>query len=208
MYKKFRFLNSTVHTFEFNQRTKRMAIDVGVAGKLEPLSRLAKGALARVNCGYFAKTTEHMGTWSKDWTTVAYDDDGDQLLRFLSPEDKTEVPYTLAFGAGFTVYEDGKASIRNTKPFPHCNQRHPRTLIAQRPNRNMLLIVVDGRKIDEAGMSANDLARLCGFLKVRCAVTFDGGGSSEMIVKDRVMNRPSDGGERAIGSCLAVYPKC
>jgi exopolysaccharide biosynthesis protein len=39
------------------------------------------------------------------------------------------------------------------------------------------------------------------------AVSVDGGGSSEMIVNDKIVNRPSDGVERAIGSAIFVYAK-
>ncbi|MDD3288430.1 MAG: phosphodiester glycosidase family protein [Alphaproteobacteria bacterium] len=207
MYKKIRYLGSTVHIYEFNQKTHRMEILTGVPGKLEPLSRMGRGAKVRVNCGYFGKTTEHMGLWSKDWTTVVYDDNGDQLLHFEESNERDELPSTLTFGAAFTVYEEGLPSIRNTKPFPHYAQRHPRTMIAQRPNRNILLIVVDGRRVGELGMTAMQLASLCKYLKVRCAVTFDGGGSSEMMVGEKIVNRPSDGRERAIGSCMAIYKK-
>lgn len=207
MYKKIRYLGCTVHIYEFNQKTHRMAIETGVAGKLEPLSKMAKGAKVRVNCGYFGKGTEHMGTWSKDWTTVVYDDNGDQLLHFEEYNERDELPSTLTFGAAFTVYDEGLPSIRNTKPFPHYNQRHPRTMIAQKPNRNILLIVVEGRRAGEAGMTAMGLASLCKYLNVRCAVTFDGGGSSEMMVGEKIVNKPSDGYERSIGSCFVVYRK-
>jgi exopolysaccharide biosynthesis protein len=36
------------------------------------------------------------------------------------------------------------------------------------------------------------------------AMNFDGGGSSEMVVKDMVVNSPSDGCERYVGSALVV----
>ena len=36
------------------------------------------------------------------------------------------------------------------------------------------------------------------------AVNLDGGGSSEMIVKDKIVNSPSDKDERYIGSAILV----
>ena len=207
MYKNIRWCGSTVHIYEFNQKTHKMSIETGITKKLEPLSKMAKGAITRVNCGFFDNTSEHYGTWSKDWTTVVYDDNGDQLLHFEESNDRDNLPSTLTFGAGFTIYEEGIPSIRNTVPFPHYNQRHPRTMIAQKPNRNVLLIVADGRRVGELGLTAIQLASLCKYLGVRCAVTFDGGGSSEMMVGEKIVNRPSDGQERSIGSCFAVFKK-
>ena len=39
------------------------------------------------------------------------------------------------------------------------------------------------------------------------AMNLDGGGSSEMVVGNEVMNRPSDGRERSVGAALAIFPK-
>lgn len=222
MYKKIRYLGSTCHVYEFNQANHNIKLEYGKVGILEPLSRMAGGAEAKINCGYFAfnASSENYGIWSNGWTTVCYNDNGDQLLKFYDPETMNISTYntiskanTLTLGAGYTLMENCNISIRNFEPFPHWNQRHPRTIFAQKPNRNMLFIVVDGRKtwpkyaVPEKGMTAKEEAQLCKYLGCRCAVNFDGGGSSEMIVGAKIMNRPSDGGERRIGTCLATYPK-
>lgn len=214
MYKKIRYLGSTVHLYEFNQATHRIVMEYGQVGILEPLTKIAPNAEAKINCGFFGGTNENYGIWSNGWTTVCYDDNGQQLLRFYDPEtmdistfNRISKEHTLTLGASFTLVENGRVSIRNTKPFSHWNQRHPRTMLAQKQNRNILFIVVDGRKWNERGMTAAEEAKLCIFLGCRCAVNLDGGGSSEMIVGTQIMNRPSDGGERRIGTCLAVYKK-
>jgi len=36
------------------------------------------------------------------------------------------------------------------------------------------------------------------------ALNLDGGGSSEMVISDKVINNPSDGHERMVGDALAV----
>jgi hypothetical protein len=41
-------------------------------------------------------------------------------------------------------------------------------------------------------------------LNVCSAINFDGGGSSAMWVRDRLVNRPADGLERPVGDHLAV----
>ncbi len=216
-YRKYRWYGSTVHVYEFNQRTHDIFLDAGVKGTLEPLSRLCSDALAKINCGFFNfnASSEHLGTWSPDWTTVTYDDNGDQLLKFYDPETMTKEciasirkNITLEFGASFTLVEDERISIRNTKPFSHWQTRHPRTILAQNINRNLYFIVVDGRKWNEKGWTAQHAALFCTkVLPCRVAVNLDGGGSSEMIVGTKIVNRPSDGGERYIGSALGCTPK-
>jgi exopolysaccharide biosynthesis protein len=216
LYKKIRYLGSDCHVYEFNQANRHIALEYGKPGILEPLSRMAKGAEVKINCGFFAfnASSENYGIWSNGWTTVCYDENGGQLLKFYDPETMDIGTYnsiskanTLTLGASYTLVENGVVSIRNTDPFPHYTQRHPRTMLAQKQNRNMLFIVVDGRKWNQKGMSAKEQAQLCVYLGARCAVNFDGGGSSEMVVGDKIVNVPSDGGERRIGTCLAAYKK-
>jgi exopolysaccharide biosynthesis protein len=38
------------------------------------------------------------------------------------------------------------------------------------------------------------------------ALNLDGGGSSEMVVKGKVVNRPSDGRERRITNAVLILP--
>jgi hypothetical protein len=213
-YKRIRYLNSEVHVYEFNQANRHISLEHGKHGILEKLSRMALGAEVKINCGFFAfnASSEHYGTWSPNWTTVCYDEAGDQLLKFYDPEtmdvklfNQITAENTLTFGASYTLVEDGKESIRNFEPFPHYKQRHPRTILIQRHNRNMMFVVVDGRRWNSGGMTAKEQAQLCLYLGARCAVNFDGGGSSEMVVGNTIMNKPSDGGERLIGSCLVAY---
>ena len=44
-------------------------------------------------------------------------------------------------------------------------------------------------------------------LMVVSAVNFDGGGSSEMVLDGKIMNRPSDGGERPVSIGLGLFRK-
>ena len=217
-YRKMRWDGSTIHIFEFNQVTHDIQVTLGIKGKLEPLSKIAPNAEAKINCGYFGgaglNLNEMYGRFSNGWTTVIYNDNGDQRLHFLDPEtmdistfNKIDKENTFIIGAGYTLMENGIINIRNTEPFPHYKTRNPRTMLAQKYNRNLLLIVADGRRWNESGLSADSQAKLCRSMALHCAVNLDGGGSSEMMVGARIVNRPSDGGERWIGSAIACYPK-
>lgn len=85
--------------------------------------------------------------------------------------------------------------------------RQPRTAVGATANGTILMVVVDGRR---DGYSVGlTLVQLAHFMKregaVR-AVNLDGGGSSEMWVQGNIVNRPSDGGERAVTNALLLLP--
>jgi exopolysaccharide biosynthesis protein len=51
-----------------------------------------------------------------------------------------------------------------------------------------------------------EAARVMRSLGARDALDLDGGGSSAMAVRGKVVNRPSDGVERAVSDALVVMP--
>lgn len=62
----------------------------------------------------------------------------------------------------------------------------------------ILLVVIDGRQPRwSIGPTAFEFARIMADLDAVTALNLDGGGSSEMVVDGEVVNRPSDGHERA-----------
>jgi hypothetical protein len=85
-------------------------------------------------------------------------------------------------------------------------RRHPRTAIGWTPDGRLLLVVVDGRQLPASdGMSLPELAWLFRRLGASHALNLDGGGSSAMVLRGTVVNRPSDPqGERAVGNILAL----
>ena len=83
--------------------------------------------------------------------------------------------------------------------------RHPRTAIGFDGAGNILwLVVVDGRQAQRsAGMSLPELADLLLALGAGEALNLDGGGSTAMSLRGRVVNRPSDErGERTVANSL------
>src|SRR5690606_3883246 len=67
------------------------------------------------------------------------------------------------------------------------------------------LVTVDGRHTSSVGMTYTELARLMADLGVAQSISLDGGGSTTAWVRGRgVVNRLSDGSERAVGSAWAV----
>jgi hypothetical protein len=84
-------------------------------------------------------------------------------------------------------------------------QRHPRTGVGVTANGKVLLVTVDGRSSISVGMTVIQFARLMKRIGAVNAVNMDGGGSTTMVLKGRLVNHPSDsGGQRAVSSAVIV----
>ena len=71
-----------------------------------------------------------------------------------------------------------------------------------------IFAVVDGRQAHSRGCTLQEWADiLINQFGAVDAINLDGGGSTELIVKDSIVNSPSDGRERAVGSALMIIPK-
>jgi Phosphodiester glycosidase len=71
----------------------------------------------------------------------------------------------------------------------------------------VLMVVVDGRAPGySVGVTLTQLARFMRNEGAVRALNLDGGGSAEMWVRGKVLNRPSDGSERPITNALLLLP--
>ncbi len=95
---------------------------------------------------------------------------------------------------------------------PSCStsfcRRNPRTAIGWTAKGRILLVVVDGRRPKRwsVGASLRQMARIMRDLGAVQALNLDGGGSSTMVVRDEVVNRPSDDSERRVTTAVVVLP--
>jgi exopolysaccharide biosynthesis protein len=74
--------------------------------------------------------------------------------------------------------------------------RHPRSAIGIKPNGNVILLTVDGRNENSAGLSLFELTKVMTWLGCTHAINLDGGGSTTLWVKkateNGIVNYPSD----------------
>jgi hypothetical protein len=105
-------------------------------------------------------------------------------------------------GRTMTNWNEGEA----LNPETFINMRHPRTLIGVDGSGWIWMAAIDGRQPDHSvGMTLPDLARLAVRLGLRDALNLDGGGSTTMVVKDRIVSHPSDPtGPRPISDAILV----
>jgi len=112
-----------------------------------------------------------------------------------------------AVSGGPRLVRDGAVSVehlleRFAESF--AARRHPRSGLGTR-NGTLVLVAVDGRQPGYSeGMTLYEFAKL--FVELNCtdAMNLDGGGSTTIVVRDRVVNSPSGGSERALVNALGV----
>ncbi len=85
--------------------------------------------------------------------------------------------------------------------------RHPRTAVGfSQDSTRLYFVTVDGRQPDHSvGMSLYELADFMVGFGIHQGLNLDGGGSTTMVVRNRVVNRPSDATEeRPVANALLV----
>lgn len=127
------------------------------------------------------------------------------------PNDVLDASTDIVNGAGLirragTSISDWKIEALPMSTF--VDARHPRTMIGQDKSGLVWLVAVDGRQPDHSvGMRFSDLERLADRLQLVDALNLDGGGSTTMVVRSRLVNRPSEGGGRPVADALIVVPR-
>ncbi|QGN57023.1 phosphodiester glycosidase family protein [Nostocoides sp. HKS02] len=84
-------------------------------------------------------------------------------------------------------------------------QRNPRTFAGVDAQGRTVLVTVDGRQLDQLGLSIPEAAAVARSLGMVDAINLDGGGSTAMVVGGQVVTHPSDAtGERPVGDAITV----
>lgn len=142
-------------------------------------------------------------------------------LRGIEPGKRVEIAWQLtgvehrqrwheireAVGAGDILIRNDEKRNGNS---PFWNDRHPRSAGAiDRSGERIMLVVVDGRSTESAGINLSDLADFLRHMGAYQAVNFDGGGSSALAAnvdgEERLLNTPSDGRERYVPTALGIF---
>lgn len=130
-------------------------------------------------------------------------------LRTLSPGETMGLAWSLgwpnitsAIGGDPVLVSAGKRALGSCTS-SLCG-RNPRTAVAIRRDGIILLVVVDGRQKGSVGMTLFELTRFLLHRGAVDAMNLDGGGSSVMVAKGKVVSRPVGGHERSVSSAIVV----
>ncbi|WP_316810541.1 phosphodiester glycosidase family protein [Pedobacter heparinus] len=107
---------------------------------------------------------------------------------------------------------NGQDEVLDSSSF--SRSRHPRTAIGIKANGRIVLLTVDGRNANAAGMSLTELARTMKWLGCSSSINLDGGGSTTLWISGfpdgGVVNYPSDNklwdhaGQRKVANVILV----
>jgi exopolysaccharide biosynthesis protein len=224
-YNKIRMFNTDIHIFKTNPLIHDVDITLGVRGKLEQLSKITdidKKVICKTNCGFFNTngSSEHLGTYIDEgkfykapnptFIDFIYYKDGHTEIKYI--KDTKECAYLQprtkwAIGTSYSLIINGEVKIIGADKFDHSKFDNPRTILGQCSDGSWLSVVTEGRSPTNSGLNAKEEAELMKTLGACNACNMDGGGSSEFILNNKIMNKPTDGRERSIGSAVQIYLK-
>ncbi len=118
-------------------------------------------------------------------------------------------PVEDAIGAGPMLLVDGRVHVTADEEVffgTSIPEVHPRTAAGVTPDGALILMVVDGRQSQSRGVGLEELARLMQSAGAADALNLDGGGSSALVVRGVLLNRPAGAPtEREVASALAAF---
>jgi phosphodiester glycosidase/flagellar hook capping protein FlgD len=110
-----------------------------------------------------------------------------------------------AIGGGPQLVRDGAPIFRSGEAFTtrQLGPRAPRSAVGQLRDGRIVLVAVDGRQPGYSiGLTNFELAQTLVRLGAVTGMALDSGGSTTMAYDGALLNRPSDGRERAISTAL------
>ncbi len=223
----------TIDVLEIAATDKTIAVETVLAGPdgsfgLAPVSDLVarSGAIAGVNGVFHASDGTPLGLIITDGrlrslpimsrTAMGITQDGRILMDSVSIDaegnlvpDWLEQGVVYAVGGGPRLVEDGKVNVTSLQEqfkADVATGRAPRTAVGVTFDDKLLLVAVTGRQAYYSiGVTLEELADIMVELGAKDAMNLDGGGSSTMVVRDFVMNTPSDGRERKVADAILVF---
>ena len=136
---------------------------------------------------------------------------GDRIIfdeDFINVENGADFNEALhILGAGPTLIKRGEVFVTaDAEQFPPDIRvgRAPRSAVGVTKYGDYIFAVVDGRQAHSKGCTLDEWARILKFFGAVEAINLDGGGSTELIFKGSLVNKPSDGKERPVGDALTI----
>ena len=141
----------------------------------------------------------------KDRWTLAMADDN-TLTSFppnITAKEIKEKGYNNTFSGFGPLIMEGKKVYTEGDYSPNSEVSHPRTVIAQLPNKDILIFTCDGRitgsTLHQKGMTLNEVTEVLysHYGDIEFAYNLDGGGSSSAVLRSRMLNKPSDNNNKS-----------
>ena len=106
------------------------------------------------------------------------------------------------------LVKDGEVYVDMTaQKLQSIGGRNPRSAIGYTSDRNIILVAVDGREGSSIGMTLMELANFMKSAGCIGAINLDGGGSTVMYVKGKVVNKPQMTGGIPLSNAIILSEK-
>ena len=141
----------------------------------------------------------------KDRWTLAMADDN-TLTAFpqnITAQEIKDKGYNNTWSGFGPLIMEGKVVYKTGDYSPNSEEKHPRTVVAQLPNKDTLIFTCDGRVESEglynAGMTLHEVTDTLydHYGEIQFAYNLDGGGSTSSVLRSRVLNKPTDNGNKS-----------
>ena len=141
----------------------------------------------------------------KDRWTLAMSDDN-TLTAFpqnITAQEIKDKGYNNTWSGFGPLIMEGKVVYKTGDYSQNSEEKHPRTVIAQLPNKDTLIFTCDGRVESEglynAGMTLPEVidALYDHYGDIQFAYNLDGGGSTSSVLRSRVLNKPTDNANKS-----------
>ncbi len=226
-YKTYWFNGSEIHVFYGDLDKYEPHLNLGQYGKYEVLSELDDEYVAAINGQFFGGGREGLGLlianglyyyagYHEKFANWIQNKDGTTEIRDVDKSEYWKLQYNahFAIGTSWPLIIGGEYVDIDDPGISHFDERHPRSILAHSMTHNILcLIAIDGRRRDSIGMTANETQEVLMFISEITEIEFenatnlDGGGSTEMTVDQEIVNEPSSGYERLMGSIIGLKRK-
>ncbi len=177
----------------------------------------SRRVIAAVNGDFFEWTGKPWGPVVKDGAIIKGDFNAPDRNYFAIHKDKT---LSMGGPGNFISQRTNidqaigglERVVKSGTVYPHSNtERHPRTLVGYTANKDVYVVVVDGRRTGySGGFTHNEGGQLLKALGAVESLNLDGGGSTTLVIEDPatkqlvIKNRHSDASPRAVANGLAI----
>lgn len=108
-------------------------------------------------------------------------------------------------GGGPYLVKNGQVYVDMTEQkLGSIGGRNPRTAIGYTADNNLVIVTVDGRESSSIGMTLFELANFMKSIGCYNAMNLDGGGSTVLYVKGKVVNHPKVPGGIALSNAITL----
>lgn len=203
---KYRLCKTDVHTVKFGAEI-RLDTTLGIPGKREDIRyifgtpRPNEVTALRFNLSFFntaSSTSEEMGIGRGDpFVNIAYD--GHKL--YFEPNIPTKKLWEVP--SAYMLLRNGQYDYLGEAGLKAITGSNPRTMWGQDAKGNIYVMIAEGRRWNQKGLTADEQRSVCKQIGLTDAVNADGGGSSVAFVYDKQIGLIWDG--RKHGRIMVGY---